>query len=109
MDLRIEAVKIEDVSPNEWDIIVDKDNEVETVDETTEIEQMANIAMATELHTIPQLENIGIDWLGYLFKEKSLTEIDFEIRQALMKFIGDTSFIPAYSKEGDSLVVKLGK
>lgn len=118
MDFRITSIEEnneEMTALNSWDFAINpQSGDVEIVDDNlqskfSETEQQANMALALERSTVPLIENIGVSWTGYLLKEKTLLEIDSEIRQQLQTFLGDLSYTPLYTKDGDKLIVNLGR
>lgn len=111
MDFKITAVYDEAAKEefNSWDIEVDSNNDVLTVDGDKETDQMADIAAALEQGSIPLIDTRGVDWLGLLFKEKSLLEIDSQIRKNLSTYVDDLSYAPIYTKEGDRLKVEIAR
>lgn len=111
MDFKIKAVTDSqtETETNSWDLDIDGDNNLLTVDGDEEIDQRADIAASLESGSVPLVENQGVDWLGLLFKEKSLLEIDSQIRKNLGTFVDDVSYAPIYTKEGDVLKVQLSR
>ena len=111
MDFKIQAVQdtVNNGNSNIWDIEVDGNNDVVTVEGSKETDQMADIAASLETNSVPLVETRGVDWLGLLFKEKSLLEIDSEIRKNLSTYVDDLSFAPIYTKEGDQLKVQISR
>lgn len=105
MDFKIETSQNED-GKNVWDLAI-RNGDIATVSGEKEADQMANIASTFELNSVPLVDGRGVDWLGLLFKEKSLMEIDTEIRQSLSTYLDDVSYTPIYTREGDALQVQI--
>lgn len=90
-----------------WDISTENKISPILTDEQSEI-QDATLACLLERDTIPQLDDVGVDWAGFLTGEKTFGMIDAEIRDSLQK-AGFDDFRPEYKIEGDRLTLTVTK
>ena len=110
MELYLEAAESDDFSFN-WDIIVDHDGNVGYIDSTSDsyTRQQANFVMFLIKGTIPLMEDYGVDWVGWLFKEINLVQLNSEITEILTEYLGiDNGYFPQFSVEDGKLKVDLG-
>ena len=91
-----------------WDIDVE-DGMALCVPEGGEESQEASVITYLETHTIPLMEDKGTDWPGYLTKQKSLAEIDTQIRENLKTYLDTVLFTPVYTARDGKLMVNLSK
>lgn len=91
-----------------WDIDVE-DGVAKVVPEGAEEDQEASIITYLETNTVPLMEERGVDWAGYLVKQKSLAEIDTVIRENLKTYLDTVLFSPVYTAKDGKLVVNLAK
>lgn len=106
MDLKM---KVEEITTagTVWDCKV-KDGIVPIISDDTEDLQTATLAGFLIRGTIPQLPDAGVPWTEFLTKGLTFGELDFYVRDSLMKVEKET-FYPQYEIQNDQLTMSIGK
>ncbi len=90
----------------EWDITLDGDGNIVTVNEDFELLQRARIAVFLQYGLIPQLPEVGIAWSEYFGGALSFGELDAELNQAL-RDVDVTNYYVDYDFTNDGLAVNV--
>lgn len=105
MEIRLEPA-VTDTYSRGYDIATDGKGDVLIWNDTqTEMQQCATLAAHTEVYAIPLLPNVGNDWQGFLTRQKTVTELDAEIRQNIQVFTDNGAFLPYYTRKDGTLNV----
>lgn len=103
-------ISSEDASEDSWNWDIDvEDGIAKAVPEGAEQDQEASVITYLETNTIPLMPDRGIDWAGYLSKQKSLAEIDTKVRENLKTYLDTVLYSPIYSSKDGKLAVNLSK
>ena len=108
MELLLVSSEDPETDRTNWDIDVE-DGIAVCVPDGAEEDQEASVVAYLEANTIPLMPERGIDWAGYLNKKKSLSEIDYDIREGLKTYLDTVLYTPTYSSEGGKLTLHMGK
>ena len=106
MDFEMISYKDEDTHENIWDFKV-KNGILQTVDYTSATHQRSIIATYLQRGTIPQLPDVGIQWVEFMTNTVMPNELNVQIRQSIMNFSGELSYMPKFSEEDGKLVVEV--
>lgn len=96
--------------PYNADIDIQNGRALELTDDRAIRTQRAVVTGYMEQGAVPLMEHRGIDWTGYITREKTLNEIDGQIRQNLSIYLGDDNkFIPQYGRIGDQTTIQMNE
>lgn len=106
MDLKM---NVEDITTAGvvWDCAV-QDGIVPIISGETEGLQCATMAAFLIKGTIPQLPEAGVPWTKYLEQKITFAEIDFYIRDSLIK-CDKGDYYPQYAINNDKLTMSIGR
>ena len=90
-----------------WDFVMVNGN-VPIVSGNLEASQQAAVGAFTQLGLIPQMPNVGQDWIGLITGTATLSQIDVSINDTLATN-GKSSFAPSYSFKNDAISVSIKK
>ena len=103
-------ISSEDAAKDRWNWDIDvKDGMPEVVPENAEESQEANVVSYLETNTIPLMPERGVDWPGYLNKQKSLAEIDTQVRENIKTYLDTVLYSPVYKTTDGKLTLNLAK
>ena len=103
-------ISSEDASEDQWNWDIDvEDGMPAVVPEGSEESQEASVVSYLETNTIPLMPERGVDWVGYLNKQKSLAEIDTQVRENLKTYLDTVLYSPVYSTAEGKLSINLAK
>lgn len=106
MDIKLDTMDSSGDYPV-WDISTENNISPILTDDDSDT-QDATLACLLELNSIPQLDDVGVDWAGFLTGGKTFGMIDAEIRESLQK-AGFDDFRPEYNIDGDRLTLTVTK
>lgn len=106
MDLKMNAEEIKDTGIT-WDCKV-QNGSVPIISGDEEDLQCATLSAFLIKGTIPLLPEAGVPWTEFLSKQISFGELDYYIRDSLLKVEKET-FYPQYSIDKDKLTMSIGK
>lgn len=108
MELKLFSTDNAAVENYNWDIDV-VDGLPVLLDEESEIDQIATVAAYLGKGTVPLMEEKGNDWAGYLLSEKTLTQLDSEVRDNINTYTDQADHVPMYYVEDEKLKVTIGR
>lgn len=108
MELKLFSTDNAAVDNYNWDIDV-VDGLPVLLDEESEIDQIATVAAYLGKGTVPLMEEKGNDWAGYLLSEKTLTQLDSEVRGNINTYTDQADHVPMYYVEDEQLKVTIGR
>lgn len=108
MELLLVSSEDPETDRTNWDIDVE-DGIALCVPEGAEQDQEASVVAYLETNTIPLMPERGIDWTGYLNKKKSLSEIDYDIRENLKTYLDTVLYTPTYTNKNGTLTLNMAK
>lgn len=89
-----------------WDFKV-KDGKIQTVDYTVATKQRSIIATYLQRGTIPQLPDVGNQWVEFVTGTVMPNTLNTQIRKSIMELTGQLPFLPKYSEEDGQLKVEV--
>lgn len=108
MELLLDTVDNSNEFMFNWDIAYE-DGEALTVPETAIQDQEAAVTAFICKTTIPLMEDKGNDWVGFLLKSVTLTEVDAQVRNNLKTYLESVLYTPIYAADKGNLVVNMSK
>ena len=109
MELYLEPAGSDDYAYN-WDIAVNSKGEALVVTEDKEIEQKVNFLVFLVQGAIPLMEEYGVDWSGWLFKEITLVQLNSQITEIIREYLGDNiGYYPNYNEKDGKLIVTMAR
>jgi len=106
MDARMQSSQTITGQYQTWDYYV-ADGIVPILEGTLEESQSATMAAFIQRGTIPQLPEIGVQWVEYFMSEVPFNEIDNQIKNNL-NLLSLIDYYPTYDFINDQLVAKVG-
>lgn len=89
------------------DIVPTKDNQLQVLYANNAIKQRAVLASFTQKGSIPQLPNVGIEWVEFLTEQRSAAEINSQIFDAMHEYADTYDYIPKYDTSNDRITVTI--
>lgn len=106
MDFEMISYKDEVTKDNIWDFKV-KNNTFQTIDYKESVQQRSLIATYLQRGTIPQLADVGNQWIEFMTGTIAPNELNTQIRKSIIELTGELSYLPRYKEENGKLVVEV--
>lgn len=106
MDIEMINGTDEDTKETYWDFKV-KNGILQTVDYTVATKQRSIIATYLQRGTIPQLPDVGNQWVEFQTGTVMPNELNSQIRKSILELSGELSYLPQYSEEDGKLKVEV--
>ena len=92
-----------------WDFCIDETTGTFEILPTEQAEefQRAVVAAFTQLNSIPQLPDVGVQWAELVTETVGANEISTQVIQAIQNNAETFAYLPVYSKENNKLVVTI--
>lgn len=92
------------------DINIENGRAEELVDDNAIQAQRATVAGYMIKGTVPLIPDAGVEWDAYATREKTLLEMDGQVRQSVSTFVGgENRFIPEYGMMSDHLAIRMNE
>ena len=108
MDWAMTNIDTEDDPTALWDFKV-KNGVLQIVDRENAIEQKSFISTYLQRGTVPQLPEVGNQWVEMLTGSVAPQELNAQIRQSIVDNTGGVSYLPTYSEKDGKVVVEVRK
>ena len=89
------------------DFVPTKDGQLQVLYAENAVKQRAILASFTQKGSIPQLRNVGIEWVEFLTEQRSAAEINSQIFDAMHEYADTYDYIPKYDTSGNRLTVTI--
>lgn len=89
------------------DFVPTKDGQLQVLYAENAVKQRAILASFTQRGSIPQLRNVGIEWVEFLTEQRSAAEINSQIFDAMHDYADTYDYIPKYETTKDKLTVTI--
>lgn len=89
------------------DFVPTKDGQLQVLYAENAVKQRAVLASFTQRGSIPQLPNVGIEWVEFLTEQRSPAEINSQIFDAMHDYADTYDYVPKYNTEDDKLTVTI--
>ena len=89
------------------DFVPTKDGQLQVLYAESAIKQRAVLASFTQRGSIPQLPDVGVDWVEFLTEQRSAAEINSQIMDTMHKNADTYNYIPKYETTNDKLTVTI--
>lgn len=106
MDIEMVDGVNEETKEKFWDFKV-KDGIIQTVDYSVATKQRSIIATYLQRGTIPQLPDVGNQWVEFLTGTVMPNTLNTQIRKSIMELTGQLSFLPKYTNDNGKLKVEV--
>ena len=106
MDIEMITTTDEDTKENHWDFKV-KDGKLCWFDYSSATQQRSIIATYLQRGTIPQLPDVGNQWVEFLTGTVAPNELNTQIRNSIMDMTGELSYLPKYNEVDGKLTVEV--
>ena len=106
MDIEMITTTDEDTKENLWDFKV-KNGKLCWIDYTAATQQRSIIATYLQRGTIPQLPDVGNQWVEFLTRTVAPNELNTQIRNSIMDMTGELSYLPKYNEVDGKLIVEV--
>lgn len=91
-----------------WDFKV-KNGMLQVVDNAQAVEQKSFISVYLQRGTIPQLPEVGNQWVEMLTGDVSPQALNAQLRQSIIDNTGGLSYLPTYTEKDGKVVVDVRK
>ena len=106
MDIEMISKTDEVTKESQWDFRV-KDGKLCWIDYNAATQQRSIIATYLQLGTIPQLPDIGNQWVEFLTGTVAPNELNTQIRNSIIDLTGELSYLPKYTEVDGRLTVEV--
>lgn len=89
------------------DFVPTKDGQLQVLYAENAVKQRAILASFTQRGSIPQLRNVGIEWVEFLTEQRSAAEINSQIFDAMHEYANTYDYIPKYDTSDNRLTVTI--
>lgn len=89
-----------------WDFKV-KNGILQTVDYTVATKQRSIIATYLQRGTVPQLPDVGNQWVEFITGTIMPNTLNGQIRKSIMELTGQLAYMPKYSEDNGQLKVEV--
>ncbi len=89
------------------DFVPTKDGQLQVLYAENAVKQRAVLASFVQRGSIPQLPDIGVDWVEFLTSQRSAAEINSQIFTAMHNYANTYDYIPKYETADDKLTVTI--
>ena len=89
------------------DFVSTKDGQLQVLYAENAVKQRAVLASFTQRGSIPQLPDVGVDWVEFLTEQRSAAEINSQIFTAMHEYANTYDYVPNYETTKDNLIVTI--
>lgn len=89
------------------DFVPTKDGQLQVLHAENAVKQRAVLASFIQRGGIPQLPNVGVDWVEFLTEQRSAAEINSQIFNAMHEYADTYNYMPKYETTNDKLTVTI--
>ena len=89
------------------DFVPTKDGQLQAIYAENAVKQRAVLASFTQRGSVPQLPDVGVDWVEFLTEQRSAAEINSQIFDAMHEYANTYNYIPKYETTKDKLTVTI--
>lgn len=89
------------------DFVPTKDGQLQVLYAENAVKQRAVLASFTQRGSIPQLRNVGIEWVEFLTEQRSAAEINSQIFDAMHEYANTYDYIPKYDTSDNRITVTI--
>lgn len=108
MDFAMTNIDTEEDTLVKWDFKI-KDGFLVTVDHNDALEQRSFVSTYLQQGTVPQLPSVGNQWVELMTNQISPQALNSQIRQSIIDYTGELSYLPRYRDEDGKIVVEVTK
>ena len=107
LDLLISKTISETTKEPIVDFVPTKDGQLQALYSNEAVKQRAIVSSFTQRGSIPQLPNVGVEWVEFLSEERSPAEINSQIFDAMHNNANTYDYIPKYETFNNELTVTI--
>ena len=89
------------------DFVPTKNGQLQVLYAENAVKQRAVLASFTQKGSIPQLPNVGVDWVEFLTEQRSAAEINSQIFTVMHEYADTYNYVPKYETTKDELIVTI--
>lgn len=89
------------------DFVPTKDGQLQVLYAENAVKQRAVLSSFTQRGSIPQLPDVGIDWVEFLTEQRSAAEINSQIFTSMHEYANTYDYIPKYETSNNELTVTI--
>lgn len=107
LDLLITKTFDEETKEPIVDFTPTKEGQLQVLYANEAVKQRAIISSFVQKGSIPQLPNVGVEWVEFLSESRSPAEINSQIFDAMHNYADTYDYIPKYETSNDKLTVTI--
>lgn len=89
------------------DFVPTKDGQLQVLYSNEAVKQRAIVSSFTQRGSVPQLPNVGVEWVEFLSEARSPAEINSQIFDAMHNNANTYAYVPKYETTKDELIVTI--
>ena len=107
----LDLLVVKSIDENTKEPIIDflptSDGQLQSVYATEAVKQRAIIASFNQKGSIPQLPDVGIEWVELLTGQRTPAEINSQIFNAMHEYASTYDYVPKYENKDEQLIVTI--